>query len=132
MRTAGEGGLSLVFASRAAVPRPPARHTAAMLLAGCTSVCIVAVPVPCGRNDGIALCTSRLQLRLADGKSLLGVNSARSAVTDYPTISSSAIHLREQTLLQGHTGHICRRVERKGVHLGNECAPEGRGKAVTC
>ena len=34
---------------------------------------------------------SRLQLRLADGESLLGVNSVRSAATDYPTIYGSAI-----------------------------------------
>ena len=106
MRTAGEGGLSLVFASRAAVPRPPARHTAAMLLAGCTSVCIVAVPVPCGRSAAsadklaaaplhVSCChiASRLQLRLADKKSLLGVNSVRSTATGLPTISCSAILL---------------------------------------
>ena len=56
MRTAGEGGYSPVFASRAAVPHPvaihrrsaPARLTAAMLLAGCNSLCIIAAPVPCG------------------------------------------------------------------------------------
>ena len=34
---------------------------------------------------------SRLQLRLADGESLLGVNSVRSAAMDYPTIYGSAI-----------------------------------------
>ena len=32
-----------------------------------------------GHNDGIALCASRLQLRLAGEKSLLGVNSDRTA-----------------------------------------------------
>ena len=40
---------------------------------------------------GRPLRASRLQLRLADGESLLGVNSVRSAATDYPTIYGSAI-----------------------------------------
>ena len=62
MRTAGEGGLSLVSASRAAVPHPPAHFADAM--PPHVSRCHIA---------------SRLQLRLADGKNLLGVNSVRSA-----------------------------------------------------
>ena len=62
MRTACEGGLSHVFASRAAVPHPPTHFADAMPLHA--SRCHIA---------------SRRQLCLADGKSPLGVNSVRSA-----------------------------------------------------
>ena len=73
MRTAGEGGLSPVFAS-------PSRSTAS---AGTLR----------GHNDGIALCASRLQLRLADEKSLLGVNSDRSVS------KSATIHRFDDSVL---------------------------------
>ena len=65
---------------------------------------------------------SRLQLRLAGGKSLLGINSVRSArqaacascVPHPVTVDNhSAIHLYEQTLLQGHAGHFRYRGGRK-------------------
>ena len=60
IRTAGEGGYSPVFASRAAVPHPAAvdRRSAPALLAAAMPICA---------------------LRLAGGKSLLSVNSDRSA-----------------------------------------------------
>ena len=41
----------------------------------------------------VSAVASRLQLRLADGKSLLGVNSVRSAAMDFQIVSGSAIHL---------------------------------------
>ena len=95
MRTTGEGGLSLVFASRAAEPRPVTvdsysashlhdqtmlqSHTEHLFYRGGRKRC----PPPTastltGASDGDCQ-KSRLQLRLADGKSLLGVHSVRSA-----------------------------------------------------
>ena len=50
MRTAGEESLSPVFASRAAAPHPTAHIAAAVLLAGCDSLCIIAASVPRGCN----------------------------------------------------------------------------------
>jgi len=41
----------------------------------------------------VSAVASRLQLCLADEKSLLGINSVRSAATDFQIVSGSAIHL---------------------------------------
>ena len=63
------------------------------------------------------LIASLLQLCLADGKSLLGINSVRSVRRPATVDGSSAIHLHEQTLFQGHTEHIFYRGGRKRCAL---------------
>ena len=95
MRTACEGGLSHVFASRAAVPRPPTHFADAMPLHA--SRCHIA---------------SRRQLCLADSTAIFRscftaviIDNCGNAVRS--ARHSSAIHLHEQSLLQGHAGHIC-------------------------
>ena len=85
MRTAGEGGYSPVFASRAAVPHPVAidrrsahePSVADSVQADLHSGCHLQLAALSGCS--LLLHASRLQLRLAGEKSLLGVNPDRSA-----------------------------------------------------